>query len=365
VEGREDRAVAAPAPRPTGAGRAAALARLGLALVAACAAAAWGALALWFDGPASRTAAALLVCAFLAAFVLPPLRLASRRTAIVVSGVVFAVVLGWWLRLSPSNDRAWQRDVARAPTSERQGSVVTLRDVRDFDYRSETDFSEAWETRRYDLDAVEGLDLFVSFWGPTLYAHTILSFQLQGAPPLAVSIETRKEQGESYSAVRGFFRQYELAYVMADERDVVGLRARFRGERLQLYRLTTPRADARALFEQYLAEANSLARQPAWYNAFSQNCTTGIWRNVQKIAPSNRFDWRLLANGYLDELLYERGALDTRLPLAELRARSDVTERIKLCAERADFPACIRESLPLPASRELTRPAGTGTPTGS
>ena len=356
------------------AGRAAALVRRGLALVAACAAAAWGALALWFDGPASRPAAALLACAFLAAFVLPQLWLASRRTAIAVSGVVFALVLGWWLGLSPSNDRAWLRDVARTPSSERHGSVVTLRDVRDFDYRSETDFTEAWDTRRYDLDAVEGLDLFVSFWGPTLYAHTILSFQLDGAPPLAVSIETRKEEGESYSAVRGFFRQYELVYVMADERDVVGLRARFRGERLLLYRLTTPAARARALLEQYLAEANSLARQPAWYNAFTQNCTTGIWRNLRAIAPGTRFDWRLLANGYVDELLYERGILDTRLPLAELRARSDVSERIKLCAARGSFSECIREGLPQPAPRKaqsrahppaVTLPAGTSTPTGS
>ena len=327
--------------------------------------AAWGALALWFDGPASRPAAALLAVAFLAAFVLPPLRLASREMALAASGLVFAIVLGWWLRLPPSNERAWLPDVARTPTSERQGSVVTLHDVRDFDYRSETAFTERWQTRRYDLASVSGLDLFVSFWGPTLYAHTILSFQFEGAPPLAVSIETRKEQGESYSAVRGFFRQYELVYVMADERDVVGLRARFRGERLQLYRLTTPRAQARALFEQYLVEANALAREPAWYNAFTQNCTTGIWRNVHAIAPRNRFDWRLLANGYLDELLYERGAVDTRLPLGELRARSDVTGRIELCGERADFSACIREGLPLPAAREVTPPAGTGTPTGS
>ena len=291
--------------------------------------AAWGALALWFDGPASRPAAALLAVAFLVGVALPPLRFASWRTAIAASGAACTVVLGWWLTLPPSNDRAWLRDVARTPASERQGRVVTLHDVRHFAYRSETDFSERWETRRYDLDAVAGLDLFVCFWGPTLYAHTILSFQFEGAEPLAVSIETRKEQGESYSAVRGFFRQYELVYVMADERDVVGLRARFRGERVRLYRLATPAPQARALLERYLAEANSLARQPAWYNAFTQNCTTGIWRNVHAIAPRNRFDWRLLANGYLDELLYERGALDTRLPLGELRARSDVSERIK------------------------------------
>ena len=190
--------------------------------------------------------------------------------------------------------------------------------------------------------------------------------------PLAVSIETRKERDESYSALRGFFRQYELVYVMADERDVVRLRTSFRGERVFLYRLTTPRSGARALFEQYLDEANALARTPAWYNAFSENCTTGIWRNARAVAPETRFDWRLLANGSLDALLYERGLVDTRLPFAELRAHSEITAAAKRCAERADFSSCIREGLPRPPSREaltplpgVRPPAGTGTATGS
>jgi hypothetical protein len=263
----------------------------------------------------------------------------------------------WWASLAPRNDRDWQPDVARAAISERNGSVVTMHDVRDFDYRSETDFDERWETRAYDLDRVLGLDLFVSYWGPTLYAHTILSFDFEDRPPLAVSIETRKEKGESYSAVRGFFRQFELIYVLADERDVVRLRTSFRGERVFLYRLTTPRAGARALLEQYLSEANALAGQPAWYNAFTENCTTSIWRNVRALAPDRPFDWRLLANGYVDRMLYERGTVDTSRPFDELRAASDITERAKGCG-REGFSRCIREGLPVPAGRETARSRG-------
>ena len=257
----------------------------------------------------------------------------------------------WWSSLPPRNDRDWQPDVARTPTAERQGSFVTVRGVRDFDYRTETDFTERWDERRFDLDRVVGLDLFVSYWGPTLYAHTILSWDFEDAPPLAASIETRKEKGESYSAVLGFFRQYELVYVLADERDVVRLRTNYRGERVFLYRLATSRAGARALLEQYLDEANTLAREPAWYNAFTDNCTTAIWRNVRALSPGNPFDWRLLANGHLDRMLYERGRVDTSLPFAELRQRSDVTERAKACGSRDDFSRCIREGLPAPAAR--------------
>jgi hypothetical protein len=311
----------------------------------------WGAAAIWIDGPANRPLAGLLVAAFLAAVAVPLTRVRPLLHACLWALAPCVAVGCWWNSIPPRNDRDWQPDVARTPTAERQGSVVTLRDVRDFDYRSETDFTERWETRRYDLERVAGLDLFVSYWGPTLYAHTILSFDFEGAPPLAVSIETRKEKGESYSALRGFFRQFELVYVLADERDVVRLRTSFRGERVFLYRLDTPRTEARALLEQYLSEANALARQPAWYNAFTDNCTTAIWRNVRALSPENPFDWRLLANGHLDRMLYERGRIDTSLPFAELRARSEVTERAKACGSRDDFSRCIREGLPTQGAR--------------
>jgi hypothetical protein len=326
------------------------LLRVGLATLTALLSL-WGAAAIWIDGPESRLVAGLLLAAFLGAVALPFLRVRPLLHACLWALVPGMAVGCWWSSIPPSNDRDWQVDVARTPTAERHGSLVTVRDVRNFDYRTETDFTERWEERPYDLDRVAGLDLFVSYWGPTLYAHTILSWDFDGSPPIAASIETRKQRGESYSAVLGFFRQFELVYVLADERDVVRLRTSYRGERVFLYRLDTSPAGARALFEQYLSEANSLARQPAWYNAFTENCTTAIWRNVRALSPGNPFDWRLVANGHVDRMLYERGRLDTSLPFEELRARSDVTERAKACGARADFSRCIREGLPTPAAR--------------
>ena len=140
----------------------------------------------------------------------------------------------------------------------------------------------------------------------------------------------------------GFFRQYELVYVLADESDVIRLRTNYRGERVFFYRLKTSRPVARALLEHYLDEANGLARAPAWYNAFSENCTTSIWHNVKAVSPGNRFDWRLLANGYLDRLAYERGMIDTKVPFEELRERSEITARAKGCGPGDDFSRCIR-----------------------
>ncbi len=307
---------------------------------------AWAASALWFDGPASRELAGASALAFalasLALFV--GIRPAWRAALLVVLGV--AAVAAWWLRIPPSNNRDWLSDVARPATARFEGSRVTIENVRDFSYRTETDYDAHWETRTYDLDRLLGADLFLSFWGPTLIAHTIVSWEFDDGPPLAISIETRKEKGEEYSAVKGFFRQFELYYVVADERDVIGVRANLRGEQVFLYRTHLPPAEARALLVDYLEEVNHLAEHPRWYNAFTHNCTTAIRKHRQQIGTAQAFDWRILANGRLDELMYERGGIDTSLPFVELRARSDVTERAKAAGAAPDFWRRIREGLP-------------------
>src|SRR5262249_34736617 len=150
-------------------------------------------------------------------------------------------------------------------------------------------------------------------------------WEFSNAPPLAISIETRKEKGEEYSAIRGFFRQFELYYVVADERDVIGVRASQRGEQVFLYRIDMAQENAKKLLIHYLDEVDELAEHPRWYNALTHNCTTEIRWNLQAIGLHNPFDWRILANGHLDELMYERKVIDTSLPFDELRRRSDVT----------------------------------------
>lgn len=311
---------------------------------------AWASAALYYGPLESKAGAAGLAAVGLFAMIAAIRRRGSWWPVALFAAVYLGFLLVWSV-VRPSNERNWQPDVAEIPYATFDGDLVTIHNVRNFDYRTETDFTERWEERRFDLDRVAGLDLLVSYWGPTLYAHTILTWDFEDSPPLAASIETRKEKGESYSALFGFFRQYELVYVLADERDVVRLRTTYRGERVFLYRLATSQAGARALLEQYLYEANALAREPVWYNAFTENCTTSIWRNVRAVSPDNPYDWRLLASGYLDQLAYERGLVDTSLPFAELRERSDITERAKACGSREDFSRCIRAGLPTPAAR--------------
>jgi hypothetical protein len=316
-------------------------------IVAGCAMAAllslWASAALWLDGPAR--VAPLLAALFLFATGLLLVRVRPWPRAFAGWALLFALVLGWWLSLAPSNDRDWLADVEYAPTGFIDGDTLVMRNVRNFEYRSETDFTPNWEERRYDLSKLRGLDFFLVHWGSPYIAHTIVSWDF-GGEYLAVSIETRKEQGESYSALRGFFRQYELYYVVADERDVIGVRASHRGEDVRLYRLRTPVETARAMLLDYVTVMNRLAERPKWYNALTHNCTTTIRMHTKQVAASGAWDFRFLANGTLDELGYERNNINTSLPFDEIRRLSNVTERAKAADGVGDFSLRIREGLP-------------------
>lgn len=306
----------------------------------------WAVMALWLDGPSRRPLAVAAIAAYLLLSGAALLRVRPWRRALVAFWLVFALVLGWWWSLAPRNDRPWLPDVARHATAVIDGDRVTIRNVRNFDYRSATDFTPRWEERTYDLHGIRGVDLFLSYWGSPLIAHTIASWEFAEGPPLAISIETRKEAGESYSALRGFFRQYEVYYVVADERDVVRLRTNYRGEDVYLYRLRVPPARAREFLLAYLEEINRLAVQPRWYNAVTHNCTTTIRYHAQQVAPGNPWNWRLLVNGKLDELGYMRGQVATDLPFAELRRRSNITARAHAADQSPSFSARIRVGLP-------------------
>ena len=302
----------------------------------------WAVAALWFDGTLLPAAA----FAITAVAVVVAIRPFNR--ALVVLGALVAVVLSWWLSLTPSNERDWQPDVARPAVATIDGDQLTIRNVRTFHYRSETDYDARWEERTYDLSKLEGADFLLSYWGSPWIAHTIVSWDFGDGEHLAISIETRKETGEAYSAILGFFRQFELYYVVADERDVIGLRTNQRGEDVYLYRLSAEPEFMRAVLLDYLSEVNRLAEQPKWYNAATHNCTTTIRHHVQHVAKGTRpWDWRILLNGSLDQMGYENGTVVTGgLPFETLRARSAVSERARAAEVGPDYSARIRAGLP-------------------
>lgn len=266
------------------------------------------------------------------------------KAAITTGG--FVVILVWWFSLQPSNDRAWLPDVAVLPYAEIAGGQATIHNLRNCDYRTETDFDVHYYDKTYDLAALRTVDLYLVTWGSPNIAHTMVSFGFTNGDYVCFSIETRKEKGEAYSAVKGLFRQFELTYIIADERDLVRLRTNYRhGEEACLYRLQVTPEQGRKLFLDYLRRANELHAHAEWYNALTDNCTLAI-RTQRAATDRAPWDWRMLLNGHLDELLYERGMLVTNLPFAELKRISNINARARAADASEDFSQQIRRGLP-------------------
>ena len=311
---------------------------------------AWGALALSISGPQPEALRTLLAAAFALASVavLVAIVLNRRRwRALSAWLVLFLGVLAWWATLRPSNDRDWLPNVARLPWASVDGNIVTVHNIRNFTYRSENDFTPAWYDKSYDLSKLEGIDVIAVYWmGPDI-AHVFVSFAFAGGDHLAVSIETRTEKGEGYSTVKGFFRQYELYYVVADERDVIGLRTNYRRdppEDVYIYRVKSTPEGRQRFFLEYINQINSLKDKPEFYNSLTTNCTTNIWVNSRVNPGHLPLSWKLLASGHVPEYLFENGRLiDGGLPFSDLQRRAHVNAQAKASGIVANFSQRIRQ----------------------
>jgi hypothetical protein len=258
----------------------------------------------------------------------------------------FAGVVAWFWWIPPSNHRDWQPDVAVLPYVEINGNLVSIHNIRNCDYRSETDYTVRHYDKTFDLGRLRTVDFYIITWGSPDIAHTMVSFGFADGSYVCFSIETRYAKGQEYSAVKGLFRQFELTYIIADERDVVRVRTNYRqGEEVCLYRLQVTPEQGRTLFLDYVRRVNQLRERAEWYNAVTDNCTTAI-RAQRAAADRAPWNWRMLLNGHLDELLYERGTIVTNLPFAELKRRSNINARAKAADKDPNFSARIRENLP-------------------
>ena len=259
--------------------------------------------------------------------------------------VGFFIVLGWWLNLAPSNDGNWQENVARTAWIEFNGDRLTIHDLRNCDYRTEDDYSNCWSDRTVYLSQLRYADFFFTNWGPKWIGHPIVSFQFGDNDHIAFSIEARYKVGQNYSAILGFFRQYELIFVTADERDVIRLRTNYRkDEEVRMYRTTVPADRARTIFLIYADYLNKLKEHPEWYNAATRNCTTTLDSQIAAdLKNPQPWNYQLLLNGTLDELLYNRGRLVTGgLPFPELREREHINAAARAADGSPDWSALIR-----------------------
>jgi len=313
---------------------------------------AWGVLALWYQAPqpAVRWIALALWTAAGLSMVVALTGLPGRRTrnftAVVFASAV-AILAGWWSTLQPSHQRLWADDVARLLEARIDGNQVDLENVRNFEWRSETDYSPRWENRTYELDRLRSADLVLSYWMGPHIAHTLVSFGFDGGERIVFSVEIRKERHESFSTVGGFFRQFEQVLVAADERDILRTRSNVRGEDVYLYRLQMDQANVRALFLEYLRAANELRRSPRFYNTLTSNCTTVVFELARLIAPTLPLDYRLLVSGRFAEYARDLHGLTPGYRYAELQSLGHINERA-LAADVSgrDFSMAIRQGVP-------------------
>lgn len=311
-------------------------------------AAVWGALALYYQLPLAMPWLGLAVL-FWAAVSISSLR-SLWRSGIVRGGLFYlalhAVLLLWWSNLTPSNQHQWQDDVAQMTSGTVEGNAVTLFNVRNFTWHSETDYSPRWETRHYDLNKLQSVDMLTSHWGMDAIAHVLVSFGFSDGQFVTFSVEIRKKQGQQFSEIAGFFKQYELSILATDERDAVAVRPNVRGEETYLYRIDMPEAIRRQLFLSYIEQANQLIEQPRFYNTVTANCTTLVFAMMQHISGGLPLDPRLLLTGYLPSYVEELDGLMDGFDLTQLRDSGRITERSKQAFNSENYSQIIRQGVP-------------------
>lgn len=278
------------------------------------------------------------------------LSLFRPRKFIVSTLIGILAVIYIWSHLTPSNDRDWKADVAKLGWAERNGDEITIHNVRDFNYRSETDFDENYVTKRVKLSELSSLELFASYWDGMTIAHIFVSFGFANNEHVAFSIEVRNTKSQGYSTTAGFFRNFELIYVVAEERDVVGLRTRFRqpNEEVHMFRLRYYKPNLEKFFLSYLQRLNSLAKKPEFYNTLTTNCTTQVLANAEGESTRFKYDWRILLSGYTPEYLYRIGNLDSSYSMAELMQKGLVNSRAQDVSSAKQFSENIRLGVPKP-----------------
>ena len=307
----------------------------------------WGGLALGYRIRAGRLVRTVCVSAWGAVGAISVTALWSGRpmAGLAVFAAGLAAVLAWWRRLRPTNDADWADDVARMARGTVDADRVTLHEVRNFEWRSDTDYTPRWETRTYDLGSLRSVDMIMSYWRGPAIAHMLISFGF-AASHVVFSVEIRRKRGQRYSEIGGFFKEFELAIIASDELDVVRLRTHVRGERVYLYPLRLTRMAMRQLFLSYVAAANGLLAQPRFYHTVTVNCTTLVYQMMQRIVGRLPLSYRLLFSGYMPEYVYAVGGLDRRHTLEELRERGFISQRARQSVRGENFSADIRAGIP-------------------
>lgn len=306
----------------------------------------WAALAIYYCSFPSLVALRVgLAVTYLSAVILFIVFNRRHAWAFFLSFLGFVAVAVWFATIQPSASGSYPAELA-LPFAEINNDRIIFHNVRNCTYRTKEDFDVHYETRAYDLKELKTLDVFVNYWGMTAIAHTFLSFGFSDGQYLAVSVEIRPRVGKAYDMVQGFFKQYNLIYIWADERDLIGLRTNYKNEDVYLYRTTLPPQDVQKMFMSMVEATNVIYQKPEFYNTFTHSCTNTLANHVIDAGIAKIPFWkRKLLTGDVDERLYHDGALDQSVPFCQLRQQAKINERAKEAGRDLRFSERIRTHL--------------------
>ena len=313
-------------------------------------AAIWGNFSFIYLGPDNLLLKYILIVLFVLSSFLSLISLFINRYRKYIFSIYlafFTLSFLFFITTTPSNNRDWKDNVVLLPYATLNGDEIRVFNIRNFDYKSENEYKIQYYNETFSLKELQGVDLIAVYWmGPTI-AHVFLSFSFADSKRLAISIEARNEKGEEYSSIKGFFRQSELYYVVANERDVIGLRTNYRNnpkEDVYIYELKDNLQNGRKLFLEYIKEINKLRNEPTFYNTLTTNCTTNIWIHSHVANNKLPFSWKILLSGYVPEYLFEQGMLENNgLNFSELQKNAYINERANRVSGSEDFSSMIRE----------------------
>lgn len=310
----------------------------------------WGSLALWFQMPGPTVVRLLSagVFAFLGLAALAALLNLATRRWLLTFGVAFGALAVFWASLVPPVDGDWSPELTRQVSGTIEADTLTLRNVRDFEWRSDSDFTEVWTTESYDLGSIETVDLYMSYWGGPTMAHLMTSFGFADGRYLAWSVEVRRSVGGEFSPVGDFFKSNPIAIVASEEKDVVGLRSNIQKADVYMFRLDVEPDAARRFLEEYVRQANRLTERPRFFNSVFSNCSMTVLQMAKAVGADLPFDWRLIVNGYLPDYLYRRDAMNSDLSLEALYDLGDITEHARGHGLTEGFSEAIRVDVPNP-----------------
>jgi hypothetical protein len=303
--------------------------------------------AIHFDGPWPGLANTTLAITWLATLWIALTRFRHPAKRLAAWLAIWAIAIIPWSLKRPSNQRDWAPEFARTAAVTVNGDAVTFTNFRNFQYADDGSIlNPRWETRTFNLSNLRHMDFFMTYWGGgKLVGHPIFSFDFGPQGHIAFSIESRRETHETYSVIGGLYKLYELTCIVSDETDSVRLRSNIRpGEDVYLYRLDLKPETVHARFSEFIETIDDLSKRPRFYNVLTANCTTAVRSQMKTPVP---MDWRIIANGKLDELLREKDALAVKnLPFPDLKRLSHINPKSKSLPADPTFSPLIRQGLP-------------------